>query len=184
MRKKYRYPRNMKEARSVLAEICHSKEWNIEVYFDDKFGNFSNITENQAFYSSGEYVECSVFKSSRYDLLIAAVLHELGHKMAFCEKDSNKQGIWANEFEAWANAMRLHRKYFSRNFSVNQARYAMECLLTYMPSTANDKDSKDNKENKDNKESEDSGNKHKVDKVMSKELLADFWCPMQKKILK
>lgn len=183
MRKKYRYPRSMKEAKSVLASICHSKEWNIEVYFDDKFGNFSNVTENQAFYSSGEYIECSVFKSSMYDLLIAAVFHELGHKMAFCEKDGAKQGIWANEFEAWANAMRLHRKYFSRNFSVNQARYAMECLLTYMPSTAS-APNKDSKENKDNKESEDSVNKDRVERVVSKEMLADFWCPIQKKILK
>lgn len=156
--KTYKYPKDLDSAKTVLKAICDEQK--IKIYFDDKFKNFWPDWNMSA--CCGDYIENAKFQEWNWDLLIAAVMHELGHMSVGKDPDRGNQCHWAHEFAAWERGMELHRKYFRRNFSLKQSRYAIECLNSYLP---------------------DYNSSTKSD-AGRKETANNFWCPMKKRILK
>lgn len=154
---KTKYPKSMEEVKTFCKELC--KQHKIKIYFDDKFKNFCH--DYHRCVCTNEHIECSKFYDYNYDILLIAVLHELGHILGSTEK-TNKKNVFSREYEAWNWAIEKHIELFNRNISVKQARYIMYCLNSYLPDY----------------------NSWELD-MTNKDVLTEretyFWCPLTKK---
>lgn len=162
----------MNSAKELCKRLC--KEHKLKISFDDKWKNFGKSTYNECALCN-DYVECSRFNDWNYDLLVFAVMHEIGHFIwnsnAIGRKEQNleiypfytemKNGF-AREFEAWNYAIEIFNSTFKRNISIKQARFMMDCLSSYLPNY----------------------NKYTITKQGISETETHFWCPMKKKVLR
>lgn len=129
----YVIPSDMKEAKDFCHKVC--KSFNINISFDDKYGNFGNEMNQCACTCN---IECSKFHDKDYDLLVFAVLHELGHMIGerknTCldiETSPNMKNRFCQEYAAWMWAINNYLIAFKQNISKKQAKYMMKCLNSY-----------------------------------------------------
>lgn len=166
------YPKDMKEAKEICRKLC--KEHKLKISFDDKWKNFTHREYNSAALGDN-YVQCSKFRDWNYDLLIFAVMHEIGHSVWINNEIGRKKqkleifpfytemkNGFAREFEAWNYAIELFNSTFRRNISIKQARYMMDCLNSYIPDY----------------------NDFTETKIGISENESSFWCPMKKRVIK
>ena len=121
-------PKTVEAAKVVCKKICADRK--VSITFDDKFVNFGN-TLNQCIY--GKYIECSRFNEWNGDLLVFAVMHELGHKHYERDDEFRRMNGFVREVMCWDYAIKLHVETFGVNISIKQARYMMDCLNSYIP---------------------------------------------------
>lgn len=158
----YFFPKNMTESKLTCLSIC--KQFGVDISFDNKWKNYLPGEYNRA--ASGQDIDCAFYQDWNYDLLVFAVLHELGHIVGYKEDELNdKKNKFSHELLAWHWAINQHIKLFGRNISIRQGRYMMEQMGTYLP---NYNDSTTDWTDKD---------------VIS-EREGSFWCPIEGKTLK
>ena len=137
MKNKYpAIPKSLNGAKLFCKRLC--KKFNIsQIEFDAKWHNFEGQYNQAA--SARDSIECSRYSPWNYDLLIFAVMHEIGHiensKIRTEDRPTNyaNKHIWTREFECWHFAINLWMKTFNQNISVKLARYAMMNLTSYIP---------------------------------------------------
>lgn len=125
---KVRVPKTVFDAKVICKRLCD--EHGVKIYFDDEFGNFGN-TWNQCIY--GKSIECSRFNEWNGDLLVFAVMHELGHKHYARDDEFGRMNEFVRELMCWNYATQLHVETFGMNIGIKQARYMMDCLNSYIP---------------------------------------------------
>lgn len=168
----FKVPKDMDEAKDFCQQICDM--YGIKITFDDKYGNFGPDWNQCASHS---FIECSKFNKWNYDLLVIAVLHELGHmkgEMSRAEaeaqnipeeyRDSYNKNTFSREYDAWKWAIDRYLDLFGQNIGIKQGRYIVNCLNTYLPdyNTFN----------------------YKVgDKDWFEEKHGRFWCPIKEKVI-
>ena len=168
---KIAYPKDMKEAKEICKKLC--KQHKMKISFDDKWNNFSREYNSAALCDN--YIQCSKFNDWNYDLLVFAVMHEIGHfvwisnevgrkkkNLEIFPSYSEMKNGFSREFEAWNYAIELFNSTFKRNISVKQARFMMGCLNSYIPDY----------------------NDFTKTKIGISENESSFWCPMKKRVLK
>lgn len=133
MNKKSKLPTNMMEAKNICKQIC--KKFNIDISFDDKFGNFGSVRNQCCCHWA---IECAKYDKSNHMLLVIGVLHELGHMVGEKSKhcvdlitDASNQNQFMREYAAWMWAMENYILLFGENVNREIARYIVECLNTY-----------------------------------------------------
>lgn len=150
--------------------ICKQRE--IDITFNDKYKNFSGIL-NQCC-CAGNDIECSKFSDHNHDLLVFAVLHELGHidsdkhytlqkefvKPPYDAADDWNMHTFGREFKAWDYAITEFNRLFNRNISIKMARYMTDCLNSYIPDY----------------------NSYRSSKWGKQEVESNFWCPIKKRV--
>lgn len=163
-------PKNMDESKAICKMLC--KHFKIpHITFDDKYKNFGPRYNQCA--CCKDDIDCGYFNTWNYDLLVFAVLHEIGHFMdAEYQRqipesmeeptDPNNRNGFVNEFSAWQFAIDNYNRTFKQNISIKQGRYMINCLSSYLP----------------NYNTYDRSN----DGVSESE--TSFWCPMRKKIVR
>ena len=153
----------MDEAKSICTSIC--KDFGVEVFFDNKWKNYLPGEYNKS--ACSDSIDCAFYQDWNYDLLVFAVLHELGHIVGWKNEDelTNKKNKFSHELFAWHWAIGQHIKIFGRNSSIRQGRYMMEQLGTYLP---NYNDSTVDWTNEDVISERENG----------------FWCPIVEKTLR
>ena len=136
---KRKIPTNMREAKNICKQIC--KKFNIDISFDDKFGNFGSVRNQCCCHCS---IECAKYTKSNHMLLVIGVLHELGHmggeKSKHCVDlitDSSNQNQFMCEYAAWMWAMENYILMFGENVSQEIAKYILGCLNTYASNPSN-----------------------------------------------
>ena len=125
MKKKYpAIPKSLNGAKLFCKRLC--KKFNIsQIEFDDKWHNFEGQYNQAA--SAGDSIQCSKYSPWNYDLLIFAVMHEIGHiefgrlqckqmnepnyEIKNCPSDYANKHIWTCEFECWHFAINLWMKH-------------------------------------------------------------------------
>ena len=65
----------MDEAKSICTSIC--TDFGVEVFFDNKWKNYLPGEYNKS--ACSDSIDCAFYQDWNYDLLVFAVLHELGH---------------------------------------------------------------------------------------------------------
>lgn len=171
--KKYiRFPKNMTEAKELCISICEEND--VKITFDDKWKNYGSQL-NSSSTGGDNKIDCSIFSDFNHDLLVFAVLHELGHihadryikvrknnNVKTEEWDTENRTIFSREFEAWDFAIKEHNRIFGQNISIKMARFMMDCLGSYIPDYNGYMTTKDGK--------------HEAE--------CSFWCPMKKRIIR
>ena len=121
-------PRSMEAAKNFCSSLC--KEYGYTIEFDDAWNNFGRDGEMCA--CAGETIVCSRFRKWNYDLLVFAVMHEIGHLQ--CDlKWASKRTRFVREYAAWSFAIELYTKTFVQNISIRLARFMMSNLNSYLP---------------------------------------------------
>ena len=151
----------MESAKNILTELC--KKHCLGIHFDDEFGNFGSRWNNCVLGDS--YVECSKFDSWNADLLVFAVLHEIGHH----EESANQtdMNIFCREYTCWMYAINKHIELFGQNISIKQAKFMMDNLNSYVP---------------DYNQKRDNGYIKCEDYIIERE--STFYCPLKKEVIK
>ena len=169
----FKVPKDINEAKETCKKICDA--YRINISFDDKYGNFGPDRNMCACHTS---IECAKFNEWNYDLLVIAVLHELGHikgetprsdakKLHLPEefRDSYNKNTFTREYDAWKWAIDKYLDLFRQNIGIKQGRYIVNCLKTYLPNyNTYDYDV--------------------CDKKWFEEKNGRFWCPIKKKVIK
>ena len=125
---KFRVPKTVASAKNICKKLCD--EHHVGISFDDKFGNFGDRW-NQSSYCS--YIDCARFNDWNGDLLVFAVMHELGHRHYERDGEFGRMNGFVREVMCWDYAIKLHVETFGVNIGVKQARYMMDCLNSYIP---------------------------------------------------
>ena len=161
MATEFSFPDSMESAKNLLTDLC--KKHGLGIHFDDEFGNFGSKWNSCALAS--DYVECSRFNSWNYDLLVFAVLHEIGHH----EESANQtdMNIFCREYACWMYAIDRYIGLFGQNISVKQAKFMLDNLNSYVPNYNQNR-------NNDYNTSEDS--------IIERE--STFYCPLKKEVIK
>lgn len=156
-----KFPKNMNEAKAICRKIC--KQYKAKISFDDKWNNFGSIYNQSC---CGESIDCSKYNDWNYDLLVIAVLHELGHLIGIKKSlHKHKKNRFTHELDAWKWAIDAHIRFFNRNISIRQGEYLTRCLSSYLPDYTNPTINWENKGCRDERE-------------------GNFWCPINRQTLK
>lgn len=159
---KVRIPKTSSSAKAFCKKLCADHK--VRITFDDEFGNFGD-TWNQSS-TDGSLIECSMFNDWNGDLLMFAVMHELGHRHYSGIKKFGRMNGFVREFMCWKYAIELYMKTFRVNISIKQARYMMDCLDSYIPDY--------------NKKRANDYNCMGSDYI--NQIESPFWCPISKKV--
>ena len=157
----FRIPKTVASAKIVCKKLCD--EHGVKIYFDDEFGNFGSSWNQSSF---GGSIECSRFNDWNGDLLLFAVMHELGHRHYGGIKKFGRMNGFVREFMCWKYAIKLYMETFGVNISIKQARYMMDCLNSYIPDY--------------NKKRANDYNCMSSDYI--NQIESTFWCPISKKV--
>ena len=154
-------PKTIASAKIICKKLCADRK--VRITFDDEFGNFGD-TWNQSIH--GKSIECSRFNEWNGDLLVFAVMHELGHRHYEKDDEFRRMNGFVRELWCWIYAIQLHVETFGVNISIKQARYMMDCLDNYIPDY--------------NKKRANYYNYMGADYI--NQIESPFWCPISKKV--
>ena len=154
-------PKTVEAAKVVCKNICADRK--VSITFDDEFGNFGDRWNQSVF---GNSIECSRFNDWNGDLLVFAVMHELGHKHYYGDEEFLRMNGFVREVMCWDYAIKLHVETFGVNIGVKQARYMMDCLKSYIPDY--------------NKTGSNCYNC--MDEDYINQIESPFWCPISEKV--
>ena len=160
---KFRVPKTVAFAKSICKRLCDDRK--VRITFDDEFGNFGDRWNQSVF---GKSIECSRFNDWNGDLLVFAVMHELGHKHYERDEEFGRMNIFVREVMCWNYAIKLHVETFGANISIKQARYMMDCLNSYIPDY--------------NKTGVNFYNC--MDEDYINQIESPFWCPISEKVMR
>ena len=154
-------PKTVEAAKVVCKNICADRK--VSITFDDEFGNFRDRWNQSVF---GNSIECSRFNDWNGDLLVFAVMHELGHKHYEMDEEFSRMNGFVREVMCWNYAIKLYVETFGVNIGVKHARYMMDCLNSYIPDY--------------NKTEANGYNCMGTDYINQVE--SPFWCPISEKV--
>lgn len=166
----------MYEARITCRKLCD--EENIKIYFNEEHVYFFASNEMNKCAVCDNEIVCSEFSSWNYDLLVFAVLHEIGYillnrQSSYIDESAKdpcdyefKNGF-AREHECWNFAIMKYMEKFGQNIGIKHGRYMVDCLSTYLPNFT---------PGKDNGYSE-------LSRCAIEEEKRWFWCPIKEKII-
>lgn len=157
-------PKTIASAKVICKKLCADRK--VQITFDDEFGNFGNRWNQSS--TGGSLIECSKFNDWNGDLLVFAVMHELGHRHHEKDDEFGRMNGFVRELWCWIYAIQLHVETFGVNISIKQARYMMDCLDSYIPDY--------------NKKGANDYNCMDADYI--NQIESPFWCPISQKVRK
>lgn len=150
-------PKSMDAAKKFCKNLC--KKYGYKIDFDDKWKNFYPDWEKCA--CAGDSIDCARFCNWNYDLLVFAVMHEIGHLQ--CKSEwARRRTRFAAEFDAWHFAIDLYADTFNQNISIKMARFMMNNLNSYIPDY----------------------NTFHLTKDGIHESESTFWCPLKSRVIR
>ena len=161
MNGRMRPPNDLVSAKTICKKLCADRK--VSITFDDEFGNFGDRW-NQSSY--GDSIECARFNDWNGDLLVFAVMHELGHRHYERDEEFGRMNGFVREVMCWNYAIQLHVETFGVNIGIKHARYMMDCLNSYIPDY--------------NKTEANGYNSMGADYIIQVE--SPFWCPISHKV--
>ena len=126
---KLRIPKTVAYAKAFCKKLCVDRK--VQITFNDALGNFGGTWNQSA--TGYSIIKCSKFNDWNGDLLVFAVMHELGHRHYDGVEEFGQKNGFVREFICWKYAIELYMETFGVNISIKQARYMMDCLDSYIP---------------------------------------------------